>query len=115
MTKIKKRRLDWAKDLLQADTFDCRRESRQILIASAQAEGWSEGLLISGHNVVSLAHNYLPNKVILDRASYRHLSIHRVPLLIDATTKDLKARDGGSLSDVCGHWPVRRGNRINGL
>ena len=42
-SRTRKRRLDWAKDLLQADS---QLPSRQIMIASVQAEGWGRGLLM---------------------------------------------------------------------
>ena len=43
VSRTRKRRLDWAKDLLQADS---QLPSRQITIASVQAEGWGRGLLM---------------------------------------------------------------------
>jgi hypothetical protein len=43
VSRTRKRRLDWAKDLLQADS---QLPSRQIMIASVQAEGWGRGLLM---------------------------------------------------------------------
>ena len=43
VARTRKRRLDWAKDLLQADS---ELPSRQIMIASVQAEGWGRGLLM---------------------------------------------------------------------
>ena len=43
VSRTRKRRLDWAKDLLQADN---QLPSRQIMIAFAQAEGWGRGLLM---------------------------------------------------------------------
>ena len=43
VSRTRKRRLDWAKDLLQADS---QLPSRQIMIASVHAEGWGRGLLI---------------------------------------------------------------------
>jgi len=43
VSRTRKRRLDWAKDLLQADN---QLPSRQIMIASIQAEGWRGGLLM---------------------------------------------------------------------
>ena len=43
VSRTRKRRLDWAKDLLQADN---QLPSRQIMIASVHAEGWGGGLLM---------------------------------------------------------------------
>jgi hypothetical protein len=43
VSRTRKRRLDWAKDLLQADS---QLPSRRIMIASVQAEGWGRGLLM---------------------------------------------------------------------
>ena len=43
VARTRKRRLDWAKDLLQADS---ELPSRQIMIAAVQAEGWGRGLLM---------------------------------------------------------------------
>ena len=43
VSRTRKRRLDWAKDLLQADS---QLPSRQVMIASVQAEGWGRGLMM---------------------------------------------------------------------
>ena len=43
VSRTRKRRLDWAKDLLQADS---QLPSRQNMIASMQAKGWGRGLLM---------------------------------------------------------------------
>ena len=91
VARTRKRRLDWAKDLLQADS---ELPSRQIMIASVQAEGWGRGLLMDA------AVKDLEEITALARDNVKWNEQHSKVGPRDMLTSLKRERDRGTVLDV---------------